>query len=41
MITNLLTFGKTYIYELPVGNRFISFIQNNKVEDMGFYPNNL
>jgi hypothetical protein len=33
--------GYQYIYELPKEEIFIDHIQYNKLEDIGFYPNNL
>jgi len=41
VIHNTLTNGKQYVYELGSHESFVSFVEFNKFEDIGFYPDNL
>jgi len=41
IIKNTLIDGKAYIYEMPHGEKFISFGEFNTFEDIGFYPKKL
>jgi len=41
VIHNTLPGGVLYIHELPVGEKFISFVKYNKLKDFGFYKGQL
>jgi len=41
IIKNTLKGGKSHIYEMPKGEKFISFGEFNTFEDVGFYPSKL
>jgi hypothetical protein len=41
IFTNMLKNGKSYIFDIPKGQKFLHFVQFNNFSDIGFYPNNL
>jgi len=41
IIKNTLKGGKSFIYDIPKTDKFISFAEYNSFEDIGFYPDKL
>lgn len=41
IIKNSMSGGASYVYEVPRGEKFISFVEFNSKQDIGFYPNQL
>ena len=41
IVQNTLTNGRSYVYEIPHGHKFLTFGEYNNFEDIGFYPGSM